>query len=110
MSPLVSEVIAIARRIGRWIVEHLVKHGATRLGHYMILRADTVFRRRLARAKTPRRKAWLKGRIKRWTAVGEWLLARAEEIGTCVAAEGDVMLARAKGLPHTARCERRVGA
>lgn len=106
MSAIAAELIGIARRIGRWVLERLLKRGAERLGAYMLERAESVFTARLRRAKTERRKRWLRGRIARWKKAGAWLLAWASDVATCIAGEADALLAKAKGLPLQARCER----
>lgn len=102
---IIDTLISIARRIGRWILERLLVRGALRLAHYMEERV-VVFRARLARAKTDRRRVWLRGRIRRWTAAAKWLLEYRFEVGSCVVHEADDLLARAKGLPRVAPCER----
>lgn len=110
MTEIAKNLIAIGRRIGRWVLERLIKRGAIRLGHYMIERAETVFTARLKRAKTARRKRWLRGRITRWKRAGTWLLAWASDVAKCMVNEADTLLAKAKGLPLIARCERLVAA
>lgn len=105
MSTIAAELISLARRIGKWILQRVIQRGAVRLGHYMLERVD-VFRRRLKTAKTDRRKRWLRGRIKRWERGGSWLLAWAEPVGDCVATEIDTLIAKTKGLPTIAACEK----
>lgn len=104
---IIDALISIARRIGRWILERLIVRGARRLAEYMEERVE-VFRGRLARARTPRRKAWLRGRIRRWTDAARWILEYHFEVGRCVADESDDLMARAAKLPRVSRCERLV--
>jgi hypothetical protein len=110
MTTIVSELIGIARRVGRWVINRLIKRGAMRLGAYMIERAEGVFTERLKRAKTARRKRWLRGRIRRWQKAGAWLMAWAADVARCVANEADYLLAKAKRLPIRAKCETLRGA
>lgn len=109
MSNVALELISLARRIGKWLLRRVITRGAVRLGHYLIEHCE-VFRNRLARAKTERRKRWLKGRISRWTKSGNWLLAWAAPVAKCVTDEADAMLAKAAKLPEVARCEKQVAA
>lgn len=67
--------------IGRWILQRIIKHGRVALIHYMEGKVGD-FARRLAKAKTPRRRRWLRGRIKRWNAVTAWLTKHGEKFGT----------------------------
>lgn len=113
MTTIAKELIGLARRIGRWLLNRIIRRGADALGHYMVERADGVFRQRLARAKkagNKRRVRWLTGRIKRWTKAGWWLISWASQVATCITSEADTLLAKAKGLPLVARCERLVAA
>lgn len=97
-----------ARKIGRWIITRLAKHFADRLAAYMLLKVED-FERRLAKARTPRRKLRLAGRIARWTAAAKWLIRNGRALATCAGseftklAEGD-----ARGIPMD--CERLVAA
>lgn len=109
MTTLVSALIDIARRIGRWVIERLARVAGRRLGFYMLERAE-VFRARAKRAKSARRKRWHTGRAKRWEKAGAWLLAWSDDVGKCIATEADTLLAKAKGLPRVAKCERMVAA
>lgn len=105
MTTIAAELIGIARRIGRWILSSVIKSGATRLGWYLIERAEGVFAKRLKRAKTERRRRWLKGRISRWKKAGAWLIAWASDVAKCVATEIDTLVAKSQGLPLAAKCE-----
>jgi hypothetical protein len=107
MTQVAAEIIAIARRIGRWILERLLKVAGRRLGFYMLERTE-VFAERLKRAKTERRKRWLRGRIKRWEKAGAWLLANSDDVSKCISEEADTLIAKSKGLPLYAKCERAV--
>lgn len=110
MSTIAAELIGIARRIGRWLLNSVIKSGATRLGYYLIERAEGVFTKRLKRAKTERRRKWLKGRIARWKKAGHWLVAWASDVAKCVTSEIDTLIAKSQGLPLYARCEKAVAA
>lgn len=112
MTTIAKELIGLARRIGRWLLNRIIRAGATQLGWYMIERTG-VFAKRRERAKkagNKRRVRWLTGRIKRWEKAGWWLLAWSGEVATCITSEADTLLAKAKGLPLVARCERLVAA
>jgi len=75
-------LLNLARKIGRWIIDHLAAHGIDMLVGYMNGKIGD-FRRRLAKAKTDRRKAWLTGRIARWARAMNWLKSKREQlIGT----------------------------
>ena len=104
MTTIATELIGIARRIGRWILERLLKVAGRRLGFYMLERTE-VFARRLKRAKTERRKRWLRGRIKRWEKAGEFLIAWSNDVSKCIVSEADAIMAKAAGLPRIAKCE-----
>ncbi len=92
-------LLRFARRIGRWIIEHLARRGAVMLRGYMGGKIDD-FRRRLKSAQTERRRIWLRGRIRRWSAVLRWLEANTAELVGC-AGEAFDALARgeAKAIP-----------
>jgi hypothetical protein len=109
MTTIAAELIGIARRIGRWVLDRLLRITGRRLGYYMLERAE-VFARRLKRAKTERRKRWLRGRIRRWKKAGAWLLANAAAASECMVNEADTLLAKAKDLPLIAKCETLGGA
>lgn len=105
MTKIAEELIGIARRIGRWILERLLKVTGLRLGFYMLERSE-VFLARLKRAKTERRKKWLRGRAARWKKAGQWLITWAADVSACFVKEADTLLAKAKGLPLVAACEK----
>lgn len=106
MTEIAKTLLGWLRKIGRWILGRVVRTGALALGYYMRERANGVFTQRLARAKTPRRKRWLTGRIKRWRAAGTWLIAWADDVGKCVANEVDALTRKSRTLPLVAACER----
>lgn len=108
MTTIAKELIALARRIGRWLLNRVIRVGANRLGWYMIERAESVFTKRLARAKkagNKRRVRWLTGRIARWKKAGSWLVAWSKDVAECVTNEVDTLVAKTKGLPLISRCE-----
>jgi hypothetical protein len=78
MSTLVLALIDLAVQLGRWILERLAKRGFSKLIGYMDGKIDD-FARRLARARTNRRKRWLRGRIDRWTRAMAWLEANSSK-------------------------------
>lgn len=67
-----SGLINLAKRIGRWLVERLARWLTIKVAHWMEIKIDD-FGRRLAGAKTGRRKRWLRGRIRRWKAALAWI-------------------------------------
>ena len=67
-------------RIGRWVLRRIIKNGRLWIIHYMQGKVED-FARRLTRARTARRKRWLKGRIQRWNKVIAWMLKVGEEFG-----------------------------
>ncbi|HWB76606.1 MAG TPA: hypothetical protein VG755_16690 [Nannocystaceae bacterium] len=79
MNKIVSTLVDVALRIGRWLVRRLSARGALWLQHYMEGKVED-FERRLARARTERRKRWLKGRISRWNRAIAWLKANAKKV------------------------------
>lgn len=103
MNPIWKSLIRIAARIGRWLLEHAARKGLARLVGYMDGKADD-FERRLAKAKTERRREWLRGRIKRWRAAVNWLIANGPKLGTEVL-KSVCALPAAKKLPLVAACE-----
>ena len=103
MNPIWRALIKLAVGLGRWLLEHAARKGLSRLVGYMDGKADD-FARRLARAKTPRRKHWLRGRISRWRAAVNWLIANGPSLGA------DALTAicatkQAQRLPMVARGE-----
>lgn len=104
-------IIKFAKKIGRWIVEHLVKRGAEMLRGYMLGKIED-FRRRRAKTTRPRRKRWLDGRIRRWSAVAKWLGEKAGALAQCTGQQFDELTAAAElqRVPTVARCERLVAA
>lgn len=106
MTEIAKTLLSWLRKIGRWILGRVVRTGALALGYYMRERANGVFQRRLERAKTARRKRFLRGKIKRWRTAGTWLIAWADDVGKCVATNVDNLAAKAAKLPNVAACER----
>lgn len=70
---LTTAILRIARAIGRWVLERLVARGLEILLGYMAGKVDD-FCLRLSRTKSPQRRAWLRGRIRRWRKAIEVLL------------------------------------
>ncbi len=101
---IISALIRFARAIGRWLLKFAAEHGATWLAGYMVGRIGD-FGRRLARAKTRRRKAWLRGRIDRWQVALAWLKEHGSEAARDVIDEADRM-AESWALPMVAATER----
>jgi hypothetical protein len=62
----------LAQQIGRWILDVALEEGRAALAAYMRLRVG-MFRRRQARARGAARRAWLDGRIRRWSKAAGWL-------------------------------------
>lgn len=71
--------------LGRWVLGSLRRNGAQNLASYMRIRANDVFTARLKRARTKRRKKWLRGRIRRWLLVSTWLEKHSKKISNKVA-------------------------
>lgn len=108
MNTLVAGLIDIAIRLGRWIVRRLAKWALSHVVGYMLGKVDDM-KRRIARAKTDRRRKWLRGRVARWTKAAKWIEANAlKKLGEA-AKEACKLPAFAK-LPEVARCERMVAA
>lgn len=103
MNPLWTALIRIAARIGRWLLDVAARRGGKWLSEYMEERV-ILFRKRLARAKTDNRKAWLKGRIVRWLAGAKWLREHSSELDD-KALQAVCDLPAAKKLPAVAREE-----
>lgn len=101
---LLAALIRIARAIGRWVLRTAAKRGGVILAGYMLGKVDD-FRRRLARARTDRRKAWLTGRIARWSAAIRWLQANGSKLAADLIAEAD-KAARQAAIPMVAAAER----
>jgi hypothetical protein len=98
-------LLNLARRIGSWILRHLAAHGIDMLLGYLNGKIGD-FRRRLARAKTERRKAWLTGRIRRWCAAMSWLQRKREQLIGTVMTEYSELADHAEkklGLPVVAK-------
>ena len=69
---LLRAFIPILRAAGRWLIRRLVEWGLPRLVVFIECRIDG-FKGRLKRAKTKRRKAWLRWRISWRRRVLRWL-------------------------------------
>ena len=102
MNPAVATLIRFARAIGRWLLKHLLRRGATMLRGYMLGKIDD-FWRRLSRARTPRRKRWLKSRIARWQVVTDWLGEKHVDMAGRFAEEADSLVG---DIPMVAAAER----
>ena len=98
-------LLNLARRIGSWILRHLAAHGIDMLLGYMNGKICD-FRRRLARAKTDRRKTWLAGRIRRWSRAMLWLKKKRVQLISTVMTEYSALADHAEkklGLPVVAK-------
>ncbi len=96
-------------RIGRWVLRSLREHGVQALAGYMRIRANDVFKARLGRARAKWRKRWLRGRIRRWLAVADWLEMHVKTINDEVADALEV-LGIADKIPMCSPWERREAA
>jgi hypothetical protein len=67
-----SELKRILLLVGRWLIRRISTKGVDRVVHFMELRIET-FVGRLARARSVRRKTWLKRRIVRWRKALAWV-------------------------------------
>lgn len=103
MNPIVKGLINLAIRIGRWLLDLAARRGGAFLRGYIEERVG-VFKKRLARANTARRKEWLSGRIARWTAAARWLKAKAAQLDDA-AIKAVCSLPQVKALPLSAACE-----
>lgn len=104
MNPLVTALLDLAVRIGRWLVKRLAKWAISHVVGYMKGKVED-FRRRLARAKAVRRRKWLRGRIARWTKAADWIERNAlARLGD--AAHEVCKLPVFRKLPEVASCER----
>lgn len=99
---IIAGLIRFARAIGRWLLRFILRHGGSRLIGYMLGKVDD-FKRRLGRAKTARRRTWLRGRIRRWQRAVTWLQSRWQQLVTDMVKEADDMAAE---LPMVAAAER----
>ena len=106
MNPLVEALIDIAMRIAKAIVRRLARWTVKRVVAWMRGRVE-VFRERLGRADTERRRLWLRGRINRWTQAANWIEARALETLREAAREACKLKVFRK-LPEVAACEKAV--
>ncbi len=88
--------------IGKWILGVARRRGVPILVGYMLERVE-VFKGRLGRAKTTRRKRWLRGRIRRWTKAARWLTTNARAMHTQALAKFEELAAR---LPERSPMER----
>ena len=69
---LAAAFLPVLTNAGRWLIRRMVQWGLPRLIVFTECRIDT-FRDRLKRAKTARRKAWLRWRISWRCKVLRWL-------------------------------------
>lgn len=85
---MLKGLINLAKKIGRWIAEHMAEHGVLMLIGYMNGKIGD-FKRRIARIKkftkkigkaAARRIAWLEFRIRNWTAAVAWLKANTKSL------------------------------
>lgn len=67
-SDLISAFLRMARAVGRWIFDHIIRRSIVALQGYMAGKVDD-FRRRLRAARSHSRQVWLRGRIRRWSYV-----------------------------------------
>lgn len=101
---ILKGLIRIARAIGRWVIEHFAEKGLAMLIGYMDGKVGD-FRRRLARAKRERRKAWLRGRIRRWTAAIAWLRKYAMGVAQDAVREACRSSEALREIPVVSPCE-----
>lgn len=99
---IITGLINLARRIGRWLLRKLLEIGGEWLCGYMAGKLGD-FRRRLAKAKTERRKRWLRGRIRRWSKALTWLTENRGDYGLDIVEAAD---AAAGKIPMVAKAER----
>jgi hypothetical protein len=99
---IIAALIKMARAIGRWILEFAAKHGGAALAGYMLGKVGD-FKRRRARARTDRRRAWLDGRIRRWTAALAWLKQHGSKVAADMIDDADKLVGQ---IPVVADAER----
>lgn len=104
MRALWPAMARILRAIGRWIIRRVRRNGAQRIAWYMAERVE-VFRGRLKRARSSRRKRWLRGRIRRWQHAYRWLHRHAHDLNAGAAKVFEAA-AHAAGIPLNAAAER----
>lgn len=75
MSPLLGELVATVAKAGRWLIRRLVKWGIRKLIGFVEARIDT-FVWRLKKARSKRRKRWLRWRIRWRVKLLAWLCKR----------------------------------
>ena len=82
MNPkIIKGLLELARNIGRWVVKKIARRAVLWLVHYMQGRVE-VFMERHRRARSERRKRWLKGRISRWLRAIDWLRENVRSLQT----------------------------
>ena len=104
MRALWPAMARILRAIGRWVIRRVRRKGAQRIAYYMEERID-VFRARLKRARSKRRKHWLQGRIRRWGHAMRWLHRHAVKLNAAAARVLEDAAERAR-IPLNAAAER----
>lgn len=72
---IITALVEIARRIGRWAVKKLSRWAVEKLLHYLEARVE-LFEERRKRAKRAARKKWLGFRIRNWT----WAIKKIREL------------------------------
>lgn len=75
MSVLLGELVATVAKAGRWLIRRLVKWGIRKLIGFVEARIDT-FEYRLGRARSKRRKRWLRWKIAWRVKLLVWLKKR----------------------------------
>lgn len=108
MTTLVAGLIDLAVRIGKWLVKQLARWAKAHVVGYMMGKVED-FKRRIMRAKTSRRRKWLRGRVSRWTKAIAWINEQSGVFFRDAAKDACKLPAFAK-LPEVARCERLVAA
>jgi hypothetical protein len=97
----------ILRAIGRWIIGVARRRGIPFLVDYMQERIG-VFQKRIAKtkgssARAKRRRAWLRGRIRRWTRAANWLVGQSVELHQAALCEFEKLAAK---IPEESPLER----
>lgn len=101
---ILKTLLSLAVKIGKWLLHHLREQGLDLALGYINGKIHD-FIRRLAKARTDRRKRWLRGRIQRWGAVLRVLSgAKAKAVADNI--EAAIIQATTRRIPMVAEAER----
>ena len=100
MTTLAKLFLPLLKRFGRWVIRRLSEWGRTRLTA-RIQKKVAQMRVRLERARTPRRKRWLRFRIAWRTRLLAWISKHSAKLTQKAVDAADAALTRAgHRIPH----------